>query len=85
MEVIFDRLWLFIVLWILGVVIGYLLARIFHGDKPNGFIVVEPVEDEEEDRERIRFMLDMDLDTIKLQRKLIFQVEDKTSKNSQTV
>lgn len=85
MEVIFDRPWLFIVLWILGVVIGCLLVRIFHGNKPNGIIIIEPVEDEEEDRERIRFMLDMDLDMIKQQRKLIFQVEDKTSKNSQTV
>jgi len=63
----------FIVVWI----IGYLFGRYIFSWRRNGTIVVENSEDGQ--RERIRFVLDMDLDDIKTKSQLVLKVEDETS------
>ena len=74
-------LWIAIVIaLIISGIIGYLIGH----RKANGIIYVEPVEDDPE-RDRIRFILDMDLDTIKKQPQIVFRVEDKTSQKLQSV
>jgi len=63
----------FLVVWL----IGYIFGRYIFSRHRNGTIIVENSEDGQ--RERIRFVLDMDLDDIKLKKQLILKVEDETS------
>ena len=62
------------VLWL---ILGFIFGRLSKKTKPNGTIIIEPTEDGE--RERVRFVLDMDLDEIKTKRCLIFTVENQLS------
>lgn len=67
-----------IVCIIIGCLIGYFAGR----EKQDGTIIIETTEDE---RERIRFVLDLELDDIKEKKKVIFLVENHVSQNSQLV
>ena len=71
-----------IMIVVAAVLIGFIFGWIASKPKVNGTIVIEPTED---DRERIRWVLDMDLDGIKEQKLIIFKVEDTTSKKPQTL
>ena len=62
------------VLWLVA---GFIFGKLSSKTKPNGTIIIEPTEDGE--RERVRFVLDMDLDEIKTKRCLIFTVENQLS------
>ncbi len=63
------------IVWLaLGLVFGRLSKKTPSSD---GTIIIEPTEDGE--RERVRFVLDMDLDEIKTKRCLIFTVENQLS------
>ena len=69
-------------------VIGWFIAGIIVGKnirkgQCDGTIVIEPTE--EDDRERLIWKLDMDLDDIKKHSQVIFNVENNTSKKSQFV
>lgn len=70
-----------VILFFLGIVIGRLVFR--QKSEPDGMIFVEPTEDGE--RERIRFVLNMDLDEIKQRKQIIFVIMDSESKNSQSL
>lgn len=83
MELLATNIWLCIVFVLGGIGIGYSLCLIFHHETTDGLIVIESTD--EEDHERICFNLNMDLDEIKKQQKLIFEVKDETSQKSQFV
>ena len=70
-----------VILFFLGIVIGRTVFR--RKSESDGMIFVEPTEDGE--RERIRFVLNMDLDEIKQRKQIIFVIMDSESKNSQSL
>lgn len=61
--------------------VGFIFGHFIVKGRKDGTIVVEMTEDGE--RERVRFVLEMDLDEIKSRRKLLLGVENHISKNSQ--
>ena len=63
--------------------IGLLAGLYFKKKKADGTVVIEMSEDNE--RERIRFVLDIELDDIKSRKELLFKVENALSQNSQVV
>lgn len=73
---------IFIVSIAIALIIGFIFGFLLSKSKPNGTIIIEETED---NRERIRWVLDMDLDEIREQKKIIFKVENTLSKNSQPV
>lgn len=68
---------------LIAMAIGFLLRATLTKRKIDGTIVIEPTEDN--DRERLIWKLDMDLDDIKKHRQVVFNVENNTSKKSQFV
>lgn len=68
---------------IIWLVLGYIFSRIKLKKHSDGSVVVEMTEDGE--RERVRFVLDLDLDDIKSKNLLILKVENNLSKNKQVV
>ena len=72
-----------VLIFVLAVVAGFIIGRLSKKQKHDGWIVIEPTEDE--DRERLVWKLDMELDDIKKSRQITFQVADNTSKKSQFV
>ena len=73
----------FVLIFVLAVVAGFIIGRLSKKQKHDGWIVIEPTEDE--DRERLVWKLDMELDDIKKSRQITFRVADNTSKKSQFV
>jgi hypothetical protein len=67
----------------LATAIGFLLGKIIMRRSTDGSIIIEPTEDD--DRERLIWKLDMELDDIKKRNQVIFNVENNTSKKSQFV
>lgn len=63
--------------------IGFIFGHFIFKKKSNGSVVIERTEDGE--RERIRFVLDLELDEIKGKSQLILDVENHLSQNSQPV
>ena len=82
MEVTFN-VFLGLAVVIIAAAIGFLLGLTFAKRKIDGTIVIEPTEDN--DRERLIWKLDMDLDDIKKHSQVVFNVENNTSKKSQFV
>ena len=63
--------------------IGFIFGHFVFKKKSTGSVIVERTEDGE--RERIRFVLDLDLDEIKNRSQLVLDVENHLSQNSQPV
>ena len=63
--------------------IGFIAGRLSKKQHHDGQIIIEPTEDN--DRERLIWKLDMELDDIKKKSQITFQVADHTSKKSQLV
>lgn len=82
MEVTFNVL-LGLAVVLIAMAIGFLLGLTLTKRKIDGTIVIEPTEDD--DRERLIWKLDMDLDDIKKHSQVVFNVENNTSKKSQFV
>lgn len=59
----------------------YVFVKYKKNNDPTGIIFVERTEDGE--RDRIRFVLDIDLDEIKQKKLIIFEVKDTTGSASQ--
>ena len=57
--------------------LGFLIGRMTKKTNANGTIIIEPSDDGE--RERIRFVLNMELDEIKTKHEMIFKVENQLS------
>lgn len=68
---------------LIAAAIGFLLGLTLTKRKIDGTIVIEPTE--EDNRERLIWKLDMDLDDIKKHSQVVFNVENNTSKKSQFV
>lgn len=66
-------------MFFLGFIIGHHKTK----NKQDGLIIIEPTEDGE--RERIRFILNYDLEDIKSLNTLIFGVENRLSQNKQSL
>lgn len=82
MEVTFN-IFLGLAVVLIAAAIGFLLGIILTKRKNDGTIVIEPTEDNE--RERLIWKLDMDLDDIKKRNQIVFRVENHDSKKSQLV
>lgn len=63
--------------------IGFVIGRLSLKKHIDGTVVLEQTEDGE--RDRIRFVLDMELDEIKDKTQLVFKVENDLSQKSQAV
>lgn len=72
-----NDIYIMILTGLLAFIIGFLLGRQFSKPDKNGIIVIEPTEDGE--RERIRFVLDLDLDDIKEKHSITFSVDNHSS------
>ncbi len=72
-----------VLIFVLAIVAGFIIGRLSKKQKHDGWIVIEPTEDE--DRERLVWKLDMELDDIKKSQQITFRVADNTSKKSQFV
>lgn len=68
---------------LISVIIGFVFGRLSKKSRYDGWIIIEPTEDE--DRERLVWKLDMELDDIKKQSQITFRVANNTSKKSQSV
>ena len=70
--------WILILVSMVCIVLGLIFGRLSKKTpSSDGTIIIEPTEDGE--RERVRFVLDMDLEQIKSKRRVIFAVENKLS------
>lgn len=70
--------YLFIVgAFLVGILFGFLLYYFILRKKKNGTVVIERTEDRE--RERVRFVIDMDLDEMKNRKFLLFKIENNLS------
>ena len=69
-----DSEWILILIGaiVISFIFGWLLSRLFKKSHYDGAIFIEPTEDGE--RERIRFILEMDLDEIKQKPSLLFKI-----------
>lgn len=63
--------------------LGFLFGRFMLKRHRDGSVVIELTEDKE--RERVRFVLDLDLDEIKYKNQLVLKVENNLSQNKQAV
>lgn len=63
--------------------IGFIFGRFMLKRHRDGSVVIELTEDKE--RERVRFVLDLDLDEIKYKNQLVLKVENNLSQNKQAV
>ena len=63
---------------IVSILVGIFIEMIRVKQHRDGTIIVETTEDGQ--RERIRMILDLDLDDIKKKNRLIFTIDDETSK-----
>ena len=68
---------------LIAAAIGFLLGMIVMKRKNDGAIIIESTEDNE--RERLIWKLDMDLDDIKKRNQIVFHVANRDSKKSQLV
>ena len=59
--------------------LGYIFGRFMLKRHRDGSIVIELTEDKE--RERVRFVLDLDLDEIKYKKQVVLKVENNLSQN----
>lgn len=82
MEVTFN-VFLGLAVVLIAAAIGFILGVALTKKKIDGTIIIEPTEDN--DRERLIWKLDMDLDDIKKHSQVVFNVENNTSKKSQFV
>lgn len=71
------------VVLILAAAIGFIVGSVSTKRHNDGSIIIEPTE--ENDGERLIWKLDMELDDIKKCRQIVFNVENNTSKKSQSV
>ncbi len=83
MEVFFSKYWIVIMAAIISFVVGFAIGRIRRKQKSDGQIFVEPTE--ETDRERIRFVLNIELDDIVKKQQILFDVKNMRSQNSQSI
>lgn len=72
-----DNILWTIIVGVLSFFIGFIFAKIFYKKHYDGAILIE---NGEEDRELMRWVLDMELDEIKEKKIIVFKVEDQTSK-----
>lgn len=63
--------------------LGFIIGRFGLKKHIDGTVVIEQTEDGE--RDRIRFVLDLELDEIKAKTQLVFKVENDLSQKSQAV
>lgn len=63
--------------------IGYIVCYFMARRKRDGSVVIEMTEDNE--RERVRFVLDLELDDIKNKKYLVLKIENNLSQNKQVV
>lgn len=63
--------------------LGFMFGRFMLKRHRDGSVVIELTEDKE--RERVRFVLDLDLDEIKYKNQLVLKVENNLSQNKQAV
>lgn len=68
---------------ILAAAIGFLCGMNLRKKHSDGTIIIEPTEDE--NREKVIWKLDMELDDIKKYSQVVFDVKNTTSKKSQLV
>lgn len=59
--------------------IGFILGRVVLKKKRDGSVIIERTEDGE--RERVRFVLENDLDELKYRKRLVLYVDNTLSKN----
>lgn len=83
MEGILNNYLIIIAATIISFGIGFIIGRISTSKKSDGVIFVEPTEDA--DRERIRFVLNLELDDIVKRNQLLFEVKNMHSQNSQAI
>lgn len=72
-----------IVVLFLAAAIGFIIGSLATERHNDGSIIIEPTE--EDDGERLIWKLDMELDDIKKRKRIVFIVENNTSKKSQPV
>ena len=63
--------------------LGFIFGRFMLKRHRDGSVVIEMTEDRE--RERVRFVLDLELDEIKYKKQLVLKVENTLSQNKQVV
>lgn len=78
MEVIMSNYWLFALIMAFALFLGFIIGQLTSKKHTDGRIIIEPTEDN--DRERLIWKLDMDLDDIKKHSQVVFNVENNTSK-----
>ena len=83
MEVILSIPWYYWLILIFTIIVCFFIGRFSVNNKYDGNVFIEPTEDE--DRDRIRFVLEMELDDIKKMKKITFKVNNVESQNSQPV
>ena len=64
-------------------IVGIIVGKNIRKDQCDGTIFIEPTEDP--NRDRVRFVLDLELDDIRKRKRLIFLVKNTDSKKSQSV
>lgn len=70
---------IFIAVVVIGVfLIGFLVGKSIRKNQYDGTIFIEPTEDP--NRDRVRFVLDLELDDIRNRKRLIFLVQNVDSK-----
>lgn len=83
MEVIMSNYWLFALIVVFALFLGFIIGRLTIKKHHDGWIIIEPTK--EKDRDRLIWKLDMELDDIRKKPEIIFRVADNTSKKSQSV
>ena len=83
MEVILTIPWYFWLISVFLFILGFIVCFIWIRTKTKGTIFIE--ETDEPDHDRIRFVLDLELDDIRKLKILTFKVRNGRSQNSQPV
>lgn len=74
-----NNITLYILFGVTGFIIGFFLGRIIHkkhGKVKDGIVLIES--DDEEDKDIIRFIFNIELDDIKAKKELVFGVDNRT-------